>query len=59
MNYVKIQRNGNRSNEQITLTEYIRHQIHHPENIFNIRYTSEQLKESICLMRDFIREIIP
>lgn len=57
MNYIKIKQNGSSSNEQITLTEYIRHQIHHPENILNIRYTSEQLKESIRLMRDFIREI--
>lgn len=53
MNYIKVGRNGNR-NEQIILTEYIRHQIHHPENTLNVRFTFEQLNESIQLMRDFI-----
>ena len=41
---------------QITLTEYIRHQIHHPENTHNQKYNTEQLKQSICLMRHFINE---
>lgn len=41
--------------EQKILTEYIRHQIHHPENTLNPRYSFEQLKESIHLMREFIR----
>lgn len=41
--------------EQKILTEYIRHQIHHPENHENIRYTRAELKESIDLMRDFIQ----
>lgn len=40
--------------EQIVLTEYIRHQIHHPENRNNIKYTDKQLRESIEAMRDFI-----
>lgn len=40
--------------EQIVLTEYIRHQIHHPENTNNTRYTDEQLTASIEAMRDFI-----
>lgn len=48
------QTNGNPIDEQKILTEYIRHQIHHPENTLNPRYTSEQLSQSICLMRDFI-----
>lgn len=38
----------------IILTEYVRHQIHHPENTLNVRFSSEQLFESINLMRDFI-----
>lgn len=38
----------------ITLTEYIRHQIHHPENRLNRQYTSEELKISIDLMRDYL-----
>lgn len=55
MRYTKILRDGSTKDEQITLTEYIRHQIHHPENKNNPRYTSSQLKESILLMRDFIQ----
>ena len=54
MSYTKILRDGSTKNEQIILTEYIRHQIHHPENTNNSRYTSSQLQESILLMRDFI-----
>lgn len=56
ISYNKIQRDGTIRNENITLTEYVRHQIHHPENTHNPRFTNEQLKESICLMRDFINE---
>jgi len=42
--------------EDIVLSEFIRHQIHHPENKLNKRFTFEQLQESIKLMRDFIKE---
>ena len=38
-----------------TLPTYIRNFIHHPENTQNTRYTFEQLKESIELMRTFIQ----
>jgi predicted ATP-dependent endonuclease of OLD family len=41
----------------VTLSEYIRHQIHHPENKHNERYTDKQLKESIESMRGFIRDV--
>ena len=54
MLYIRQGRNG-LLNEQKILTEYIRHQIHHPENTNNSRYTFDQLKESIRLMREFIR----
>lgn len=57
MTYTKILRNGNTRDEQIILTEYIRHQIHHPENVNNLRYTYDQLKDSIILMRGFIQTI--
>ena len=40
--------------EQKTLTEYIRHQIHHPENHLNARYTKDDLRQSIMDMRTFI-----
>ena len=54
INYTKLFNNGSSRNESIILTEYVRHQIHHPENTLNIRYSFEQLEESINLMREFI-----
>jgi predicted ATP-dependent endonuclease of OLD family len=54
LTYNKIRRGGNIFSEQIILTEFIRHQIHHPENTNNVRYTFEQLTDSVDLMRDFI-----
>lgn len=54
VNYNKIFRGGNTGVQQIILTEYIRHQIHHPENTLNPRFTFEQLEGSVNLMRDFI-----
>ena len=45
---------GQEKEENIILSEYIRHQIHHPENSLNIKYTFEQLEESVNLMREFI-----
>lgn len=53
INYNKTFR-GNTTVQQIVLTEYIRHQIHHPENTLNTRYTFEQLEESVIAMRNFI-----
>jgi len=53
--YVRIFRGGTRE-EQIITSEYIRHQIHHPENTHNERYTDDQLQESIGQMRAFIEE---
>ena len=38
------------------LTDYVRHQIHHPENNRNPHYTKEQLAESIEEMRGFIKQ---
>ena len=55
MKYVRDFGNGRTKEEQKILTEYIRHQIHHPENKSNAEYNDEQLKTSICLMRDFIQ----
>ncbi len=53
--YTKQHKNGPKD-ELITLTEYIRHQIHHPENKCNTIYSPEQLEESIKLMRDHLLE---
>ncbi len=53
--YIKIMRNGSTQEQHITLSEYIRHQIHHPENTLNERFSHEQLQASIAEMREFIR----
>jgi len=55
MRYLRQNRDNSTREEQIILTEYIRHQIHHPENAHNPRYTFEQLNESINNMRAFIQ----
>jgi len=53
MSYNKIKFDRSTDLIQITLTEYIRHQIHH-ENTLNTRFTNSQLKQSIDMMRSFI-----
>jgi len=52
----KKQWRGQINEQQIVLSEYIRHQIHHPENTENIRFTNEQLQQSIGEMRIFIND---
>lgn len=52
--YTKIKKDKTLEVVQCILSEYIRHQIHHPENKNNVKYTKEELKESIDLMRDYI-----
>ena len=52
--YEKRDWNGKVSEKEIILSEYIRHQIHHPENKLNTRFTAEQLRQSIYEMRTFI-----
>ena len=37
------------------MTEYVRHQIHHPENHSNVHFTRDELRQSIEDMRDYIR----
>ncbi len=54
--YKKILRNGNIREEQIVINEYVRHQIHHPENKENMRFTNEQLQQSIGELRKFITD---
>jgi predicted ATP-dependent endonuclease of OLD family len=53
--YNKVRRDASIEAQQIILTEYIRHQIHHPENTNNPVFTEAELIESIQHMRDFIR----
>lgn len=52
--YIRLNRDGTTKEEQKILSEYIRHVIHHPENINNVRFTLEELRQSIEMMRDFI-----
>lgn len=54
--YIRINKNGQRITEQKSLSEYIRHQIHHPENTLNIPYSQEELRQSIVDMRKFINQ---
>ena len=53
--YIRLYEDGSTKDENKILTEYIRHQIHHPENKNNVRYTQQELEDSIRLMRDFIK----
>lgn len=51
INKMKTYINDNRQTSNITLCTYIRHQIHHPDNIQNNHYTEPELEESIKLLR--------
>jgi len=51
----KREKNGKVIEEDKVLSEFIRHQIHHPGNKLNKMFTFDQLQESIKLMRDFIK----
>lgn len=53
--YSKLNRDGSTTEQQIVLTEYVRHQIHHPENETNRRFTDQELRQSIEAMRNFIK----
>jgi predicted ATP-dependent endonuclease of OLD family len=55
ISYIRIKRNGALLEEQKIVSEYIRHQIHHPENINNAPYSDQQLQGSINDMRIFIQ----
>lgn len=39
----------------LNLTDYVRHQIHHPENQSNVHFTQSELRQSIEDMRTYIR----
>lgn len=38
--------------EDVSLATYIRHSIHHPENTLNTKFTPEELRESIEILRE-------
>ncbi len=53
--YIKINRDGSLSQPaSIIISEYIRHQIHHPENHHNRHFTKNELRQSIKYMRAYI-----
>ena len=52
--YIRELKNGTQRKEKKIISEYIRHQIHHPENPNNNKYTKKELQESIKKMRCFI-----
>lgn len=53
--YIRLKNNGQKQKEQKILSEYIRHQIHHPENTHNKQFTHDELQRSIGEMRAFIK----
>jgi len=55
LGYIRIWNGSAKPEQQIIVSEYIRHQIHHPENTHNVRYTDDQLQTSINDMREFIQ----
>ncbi|SJK83845.1 ATP-binding protein [Halomonas elongata] len=52
--YIRLRPNGDTVNEHKVISEYIRHQIHHPENTHNQRFSNEELQDSIGGMRAFV-----
>jgi len=54
MPYIKELKDKSKKQESRKLSQYIRDQIHHPENKNNPRFTPEQIKKSISEMREFI-----
>ena len=51
--YVK---DGKTKTWNLDTTDYVRHQIHHPENHSNPHFTQEELRQSIEDMRSYIRK---
>ena len=55
--YVQLNKDGTTSNKTVIMTEYIRHQIHHPENTHNTRFSDRDLSDSIDAMRTYIQTL--
>lgn len=54
--YVQVNNGNNKTKTcNIDLSQYIRHQIHHPENKSNVHFTRDELRQSIEDMRNYIR----
>jgi predicted ATP-dependent endonuclease of OLD family len=48
----------NNNEKDISISEYIRHSIHHPENTLNKKYTDVELGDSITILRTLKTSII-
>jgi predicted ATP-dependent endonuclease of OLD family len=57
INYIQQFKDGSIRTIKTTMTEKIRHIIHHPENKHNAKYTDEELSNSIELMRTFVKNL--
>ena len=53
--YIQLRKDNSTEKRHIVLTEYIRHQIHHPENTLNVCFTPQELADSIQAMRGFLK----
>lgn len=54
--YQRVRRDGSIQAEIQEISTYIRNQIHHPENQYNVHFTMEELRNSIEDMRIYIRD---
>jgi len=54
IDYIRVAKDSSKKTVKVILTEKIRHQIHHPENKENTKYTEDELAQSINLMRTFV-----
>ncbi len=54
VSYIKQCRDGSTRQEQVAMSQYIRNQIHHPENTLNQLFSTQDLEASISTMRTFI-----
>ncbi|MGN0921262.1 MAG: ATP-binding protein [Cellvibrio sp.] len=52
--YTEVRKGVAKSSKMVTKNTYIRHQIHHPENTINPRFTRDELDASIAEMRKYI-----
>lgn len=58
IDYIRVEKDGSKKTIKVIQTEKIRHQIHHPENKENIKYTDTELADSINLMRSFVETLM-
>lgn len=54
--YIRLKKDGTTHNEKRTETHYIRDVMHHPENMYNKKYSYSMLQKSVLSMRTYIEE---